>query len=147
MTLEASLVTADATTPVTVTACRNSVCGLATLPLPVASPDGGLTTWSYATLSDGFPASVSIASRSAPEYPLEILRPGETAALADGDVYSLTVTQGAQSLVTWSAPVTYTETFPDGRPCDAVPCRSAEAVATSATLDGGEGDVHDGGAE
>jgi hypothetical protein len=97
--------------------------------LPAVSLDGGFEPSTVAKMSAGFPSSVSIAPPLAQKYAIRIARNDDSAALADGDSYSLTVAQGAASLLTWSSPVTYVETFPDGQPCDAVPCRRATVTA------------------
>lgn len=126
--LHASLVTADGTDPVTVTACRNGACGSVTVPLPATSTDGGFEPPSVGTIVTGYPGQVSITSGPSQDYSMQVYRTDDSAALANGDAYSLTVTQGQSTLVSWAAPVTYVETYPDGEPCDAVPCRSAEVV-------------------
>jgi len=126
--LEASIMTSDDTSPVTLTACRNGACGSTTAPLPATSTDGGFEPASVAAIATGFPASVAINSGPPQTYAIQVFRSDDTAALVDGDAYSLAVTQGTATLLTWTAPVTYVETYPDGQPCDAVPCRSAKVT-------------------
>jgi hypothetical protein len=128
VTLNGSLVTADLTTPVAVAACRNAACGSVTLPLPVSATDGGGELPSQAMIDAGFPAQVGIGPGTGHTYPIQVLRMDETAALADGDVYSFTVTQGARPLLMWSGPVKYTTTWSNGSSCDPFPCRTATII-------------------
>jgi hypothetical protein len=115
--------TNDTVDPILVSGCRNDVCGSANLALPGGGPDGGGR--GYTEIVEGFPATVQIEAHMT-GYEVLINRTDDPAALANGDVYRVAVTQNGNALASWSGPVTYVESSPNGPSCDAVPCRSAQ---------------------
>ena len=115
----AALRTTDTATPITITACQNGVCGSDTAQLPASSSMGtGGRTFSQLVVQ------YDIEARAPGVFVLQLSHDDDTLALKDGDSYSFTVTQGGTTLASWSGPVTYTKTFPNGA-CDGVACRSA----------------------
>jgi len=114
--------TSDFTTPVHVVLCRDE-----TLCATGSGYLSGLTTsnvQSFSGLDGDFLGSVTLQkSGSAIAYDVHSIE--DTAALHDGDVYALTITQGTSTLVSGQATATYTTTFPNGPPCDPVGCHDA----------------------
>jgi hypothetical protein len=99
--VDGSFMTTDLTTPVTITLCRNgnALCTSYTWPISRFLRSGNTVGYAVGTVDD-------------------------SAVLADGDVYRLTVVQGAAPLVDQSWTVTYVATFLNGWLCDPVPCRT-----------------------
>lgn len=104
---------------VNVVACRNDTCWPN---MPIRLSEGSANTW-----MKGPPGSIGV-TRMAPERADFVVKmQGETAALADGDRYRLTITDARtqRTLVNIDRQVTYEATFPNGQACDAHPCRIA----------------------
>jgi hypothetical protein len=90
--------------------CRNAVCSRAIWPRNVF--DGALG------------AALAGGARSDNTFMFEIYMYDDPAVLADGDAYTLTITDAYQNVVVAvDQAVTYDQSFPDGAACDAFPTR------------------------
>jgi hypothetical protein len=91
--------------------CRDSTCSRSIWPRNVF--DGALGV----TLAGGI-------NPGANTFAFQLYIDDDPAVLADGDVYTVTITDADQNVVaTVDQAVTYQETFPDGPACDAFPTR------------------------
>jgi hypothetical protein len=118
-----TLTTTDTSDPVTVSLCRNGACGTGSATLsPVADAIG---EQQQGNLQGALSAGFVFVSKTPQTFAFQISRGDDSAALHDGDVYALTITQGSTTLAQSSSPVTYDTTSPNGAQCDVFPCRHA----------------------
>lgn len=120
--LRASLPTPEAHATAVVTLCRNGTChsGVPT----IGSCPVGATCSTNESLSGAYLGTVVVEAK-ADGIVLDVASHDDSAVLADGDTYSLVVTQGANTLVSKSVTVTYSAEYLNGPECDPVPCRHA----------------------
>jgi hypothetical protein len=113
------LTTSDTRDPFHVSLCRNGAC----------ATDMGYTVGSgnslQGRLAGAFAADYGIQPFQDQTFDFQVSVHDDAAALHDGDVYTLTITQGTTTVASWSGPAPYRTTFPDGTQCDAFPCRLA----------------------
>ena len=115
-----SLTSSNTRDPITVSLCRNGACGTTSISLPVANSDG-----LAGNLSGALSAVVDIEVQSGSTYDFQIYARDDSAALSDGDSYTLSISQDATTLASWSGVAAYETTSPNGPQCDVFPCRFA----------------------
>ena len=120
-TIDGSFETSDTTDVIAVTLCRGDRCGSATLLAAGLAEDGNVDSTS---LDGGFDGRVAL-QRSGNRITYVMQTSEDSAALADGDDYSVLITQNAATLATSNAAATYSRDYLNGTACDPVPCRQA----------------------
>ena len=120
--IEGSAATATPFAPVTITLCRNGACHAGTATIQPCPPDEGCVY--PGTLMDSYLGNFQIQAKG-DGIAFEISSIDDSAALADGDVYLVIVTQGSDTLLSKSVSVTYSAEYLNGPQCDPVPCRHA----------------------
>jgi hypothetical protein len=119
VTFLGAVTTSDTTVPFHVSLCRNGGC----------ATDMGYTVGSdnalQGRLGGALTGEYGIQPLKDQTLDFQVVVHDDAAALRDGDMYALTITQGATTLASWSGLAPYQTTFPNGMACDAFPCRYA----------------------
>ena len=120
--IKGSAATATPFAPVTITLCRNGTCYAGTSTI---EPCAANITCGYGgTLTGSYGGSFQLQAKG-DGIAFEIGSIDDSAALADGDVYQVVVTQGSETLLSKSISVSYSAEYLNGPQCDPVPCRHA----------------------
>ena len=120
--LNGSVATATPFAPTTITLCRNGTCSAGTATIEACFPDKSCA--GSGPLMGSYLGNMSIQAKG-DSIAFEIDSTDDSAALADGDVYLVVVTQGSDTLLSKSVTVTYLAEYLNGPQCDPVPCRNA----------------------
>ncbi len=120
--LNGSVATSTPFAPTTITLCRNGTCYAGTAAIQPCSPDASCVY--SGSLMDSYLGNFQIQAKG-DSIAFEISSNDDSAALADGDVYLVVVTQGSDTLFSKSVTVTYLAEYLNGPQCDPVPCRHA----------------------
>ena len=121
-TLNGSVVTATPLAPTTITLCRNGTCAAGTATMQFCLSDKSCV--GSGTLMNSYLGNFQIQAKG-DSIAFAIDSNDDSAALADGDVYLVVVTQGSDTLLSKSVTVTYLAEYLNGPQCDPVPCRHA----------------------
>jgi hypothetical protein len=122
--LNGSVATATPLAPTTVTLCRNGTCSAGTATIQACLPDKNCASAGYGAAMEPYLGNILIKAKG-DSIAFEVDSIDDSAALADGDVYQVVVTQGSDTLLSKSVTVTYLAEYPNGPQCDPVPCRNA----------------------
>ena len=122
VTVRGSFSTNELADPLVLTLCRgSSLCASGTISSSDLGRDGVELTGG---LSGGVLTTFDL-SRSGETIRYELQTDEDSAALQDGDSYTLTISQAGTVRASGSSAVTYSKSYPNGPQCDPVPCREA----------------------
>lgn len=115
-----TLTSPEPSAPIDISLCRNGACVTGVGGLGVGFSDGvsGELTGAFTVQW-----AVQLLKNDTSDFQLSVQ--DDAAALADGDTYALTITQGGTTLASWSGPAPYQTSFPNGMQCDVFACRNA----------------------
>jgi hypothetical protein len=108
--------------PITITLCRNGTCYAGTRTIGDC-PVGAGCVYSGSLLGS-YLGNFQIQVKG-DGIAFEVDTTDDSAALADGDVYQVAVTQGNNALFSKTVTVTYAADYLNGPQCDPIPCRHA----------------------
>ena len=120
--LNGSVATATPFVPTTITLCRNGTYYSGTETLQPCPADASCVY--SGSLMDYYLGNFEIQAKG-DGIAFGINSNDDSAALADGDVYQVVVTQGSDTLLSKSVTVTYLAEYLNGPQCDPIPCRHA----------------------
>jgi hypothetical protein len=118
-----SFTTTDTSTPIVFTLCRD-LLGCAQGQKAIAE----LTSDQIEIFVElaGSPSSIGTLQKSGAKIDYDIQTQEDSRVLADGDLYTLVIVQGATPLVSAQRPARYSASYLNGQACDPVPCRTAQ---------------------
>jgi hypothetical protein len=128
----------------TISVCRGTKCISGNLDLPDAGPsirDGAgvsfsfpFPNWNAAQSLGSDYAGVTVTPMSAFSSKVDISYFPYVLDLADGDHYTVTLSNDNAAPLTYEQTVTYTNSYPNGPDCDPFPCRNADVTLSEAGM-------------